>query len=122
MNLLISDSTPIGAIERGHYVVQHGAHEFDLKDGTRHRYHFVAVGGLRNRWLRAVRLMDDESFAVFDLRHLQPQLAVELPGYLERDIPGLIKYSTRAVWGEGRELCRQIADVCLAVGKPVAMQ
>lgn len=123
MNLPLTDQLPLGSVGRGRYVIQRGLHEFDLKDGSVHRFHFVGIDGVRDRWLRAIKPDEnDAAWVVFDLRKISPAIAVELPGYTERDVPGAIKYLLRMVWPNGRGLRRCIADQHLLVGRPAALQ
>ena len=116
-------STLIGAIGKtpNEFVVQHDLHIFELRDGSSHRHYFVAIRGERQRWLRAVTDSRGTHFAIFDLREVCPQLALDLPHSHERDVPGLVKFSLRMVWAYGADLNESIARHCLAYGAPVPL-
>lgn len=106
----------VGMLAR--FGVERGMHELMLPDGTLHRLHFVREHGLRDRYLRALRLADEKSFTVFDLRHLSRSLGSEIPGYLERDVPGLVKYTLRPLFPNAQAFIVAVAGFCLAKGKP----
>ncbi len=104
------------------YTVEQNMHEVQLKDGSLHRFHFVRAAGTRDQWLRAVRLSDAATFAVIDLRKLSHALAAELPGYVERDVPGLVKYTLRPLFPDAAHLLANVVHHAQALGRPEPLQ
>jgi hypothetical protein len=93
----------------------------------------VRCYGLRERYLRAMAVTMPtrrrgggferaDAFVVFDLRRLARELGPDIPGYLDRDVPGLVKYTLRAKFGDGLELVEAIRDAALAFGRPEPAQ
>ena len=108
MNILLADVRIIGTL--GQYAIEAGKHEVDLRDGSIHTLHFVrdaAEGRARSLHLRAVRL-PDEHWYVVDLRDLASTLGAELGMYLDRDQPGLIKYTLRPLYMRAAELIAKV--------------
>lgn len=120
MNFILTDDRPIATTPDGRLVVQAGVHEFSLRDGVPHEFHYVATGsGHRNEWLRARRRLGAADFLVFDLRHVMPELATALRGNLERDVPGVITFTARSCWQHARELYVEIANHVIARATPL---
>ncbi len=103
------------------YLVERAMHEVQLKDGTLHAFHHVRLHGLRDRYLRALRY-SPQVFVVVDLRDLAPALGPEIPGYLERDVPGLVKYTLRPIYATKAELHEAASSGALGVGTPEPLQ
>ena len=101
MNILLADARILGTL--GRYGIEAGMHEVDLKDGSLHRLHFVREGSARSPYLRALQA-EGGTFYVFDLRDIAPALGGDISGYLERDVPGLVKYTLRPRFATGPEL------------------
>ena len=117
MNFILTDDRPIAATPDGRFIVQAGVHQFSLRDGVPHEFHYVATSsGHRNEWLRAKRRMGNQGkdFLVFDLRHVMPELATALRGNLERDVPGVITFTARGCWQRAHDLYVEIADHVIA--------
>jgi hypothetical protein len=71
-------------------------YEVMFRDGTAAVLHFVRVAGMLHQYRRAVAI--GASWALFDLRHVAPVLAHELPGTPARDVPGLVFLTLRSVY------------------------
>lgn len=119
MNIILSDARILGQV--GPYGIRAGMHEVDLRDGSLHRLHLVQHKGERSPLLRALQLADGHTYMVFDLSCLAHQLRGEIPQYLERDVPGLVKYTLRGLYANGQLLRLAIAQCCEVMGMPEPM-
>lgn len=116
MNIILNDARVIGTL--GPYGVRAGMHEVHLRDDSLHRLHLVQHKGERSMHLCALQLADGQTYSVFDLRDLAPGLHAEIPTYLERDVPGLVKYTLRGLYPTGQLLRAAIAAQCSVTGIP----
>ena len=111
-----ADARIIGTL--GRYAIEAALHEVDLPDHSLHAFHYVRDPGEptpRSTFLRAITLPDDHTYIV-DLRHLAPALRLEFPGALERDRPGLVKYTLRPLYPTAAALRRVVLDRWRACG------
>ena len=115
MNVLFADARILGML--GRYGIEAGMHEVDLKDGSLHRLHFVRKAGARSQFLRALQA-EGGTFYVFDLRDIALGLCDDIPGYVERDVPRLVKYTLRLRFATGPELRTAIQFVSEVNGLP----
>jgi hypothetical protein len=86
------DATALAADAR--YTVSPQRYQIMFADGSAIGLHQVFQNGAPVLMLRAVRF--GGLFIVFDLHHMHRELANELPGTPNRDVPGLVYYSLRA--------------------------
>lgn len=116
MNTTLTDAGIIGTIDS--FGITRAMHEVDLCDGSIHAFHFVCDPRdpePRSRYLRAL-IMPDGMTAIFDLRLLAVSLKTDMPGYTERDRPGLIKYTLRPLYGSAAMLYFGIRSNWITVG------
>ena len=117
MTATLADTRIIGTI--GGFAIESAKHEVDLRDGTLQTFRFVRDPRdpePRSRYLRALQMRNGMS-AIVDLRRLAHTLATDLPGYTERDRPGLIKYTLRPLYATEALLHLAVQDNWIVVGK-----
>lgn len=99
---MLTDTTIIQ--RRGPYAVQAEAQGIRWPDGggeaILHQAELLHANGaaLDSRFLRALRerlMAGTTLWTVFDLRHVAPSLADDLPPAFTKDIPGLVYYTLR---------------------------
>lgn len=82
-------------------------------DGTSVGLHAVARAGVREVFLRAVRV-EGLQWVVFDLRHISAQIEDDILQLQPRDTPGVVLYTLRGLYPSAKAFHASVATRCIA--------